>query len=101
MDRRSFLSASAYSVAAAALPLEHVSEIAARTTAAARTGLTVGMAEVAAVRDMVTVFTEMDERHGGQHGRTALIQYLRDDVAALCRGRFRTEQVRQIGRAHV
>ncbi|MGW4794932.1 hypothetical protein ACWEPC_21220 [Nonomuraea sp. NPDC004297] len=95
VDRRSFLSASAYSVAAAALPLEHVSEIAARTTAAARTGLTVGMAEVAAVRDMVTVFTEMDERHGGQHGRTALIQYLRDDVAALCRGRFRTEQVRR------
>ncbi|MEV0620275.1 hypothetical protein AB0I81_43625 [Nonomuraea sp. NPDC050404] len=95
VDRRSFLNASAYSVAAAALPLEHMREIAARTTASARTGLTVGMAEVAAVRDMVGAFTDLDERHGGQHGRTALIQYLRDDVAALCRGRFRTEQVRQ------
>ncbi|SEH03459.1 hypothetical protein SAMN05444920_13719 [Nonomuraea solani] len=53
------------------------------------------MAEVTAVRDMVTAFTDIDERHGGQHGRTALIQYLCDDVAALCRGRFRTDQVRQ------
>jgi hypothetical protein len=95
VDRRSFLNASAYSVAAAALPLEHVRDIAARTTAAARTGLTAGMAEVSAVRDMVTAFTVMDERHGGQHGRTALIQYLRDDLSALCRGRFRTDEVRQ------
>jgi hypothetical protein len=45
--------------------------------------------------DMVTAFTAMDERHGGQHGRTAWIQYLRDDVAPLCRARFRTEQARR------
>ncbi|PJE93692.1 hypothetical protein CUT44_31170 [Streptomyces carminius] len=50
------------------------------------------MAEVAAVRDMVRMLSEMDERHGGQHGRSALVQYLRDDVAPLCRGRFRTEE---------
>ncbi|WP_338693755.1 hypothetical protein V2W30_04185 [Streptomyces sp. Q6] len=36
----------------------------------------------------------MDERHGGQHGRTALIAYLRGGVARLCRGRFRTGEVR-------
>jgi hypothetical protein len=95
VDRRHFLSASAYSVAAAALPLQQVHEIATRTTAAAHGGLTVGMAEVTAVRDMVTAFTAMDERHGGQHGRTAWIQYLRDDVAPLCRARFRTEQARR------
>ncbi|MGW4411590.1 hypothetical protein ACWEJ6_46730 [Nonomuraea sp. NPDC004702] len=93
VNRRAFLSASACS-AAAAFPLEYARDIAARTSAA-RTGLTVGMAEVTAVRDMVAAFTEMDERHGGRHGRTALIQYLRDDVLALCRGRFRTERVRQ------
>ena len=40
---------------------------------------------------MISAFTEMDERHGGQHGRTALLQYMLDDVAPLCRGRFRTE----------
>ncbi|WP_326615625.1 hypothetical protein OG863_00085 [Streptomyces decoyicus] len=94
LDRRRFLTSSAYSVAAAALPLTYVQEIADRT-AAARSGETVGMAEVAAVRDMVRVFSEMDERHGGQHGRSALVQYLRDDVAPLCRGRFRTGEIRQ------
>ncbi|GHI98031.1 hypothetical protein [Streptomyces olivaceus] len=94
LDRRRFLTTSAYSVAAAALPLSYVQEIAARS-AAARTGQTVGMAEVAAVRDMVRVFSEMDERHGGQHGRSALVQYLRDDVAPLCRGRFRTDDIRR------
>lgn len=94
LDRRRFLTTSAYSVAAAALPLTYVQEIADRT-AAARTGRVVGMAEVRAVRDMVRMFSEMDERHGGQHGRSALVQYLRDDVAPLCRARFRTEEMRQ------
>lgn len=94
LDRRRFLTGSAYSVAASALPLSYVRDIADRT-AASRTGRTVGMAEVAAVRDMVRAFSEMDERHGGQHGRSALVQYLRDDVAPLCRGRFRTEEIRQ------
>ncbi|MEU3184699.1 hypothetical protein ABZ707_10860 [Streptomyces sp. NPDC006923] len=94
LDRRRFLTTSAYSVAAAALPLSYVREIADRT-AAARTGQVVGMAEVAAVRDMVRAFSEMDERHGGQHGRSALVQYLHDDVAPLCRGRFRTEEIRR------
>ncbi|MFD9271276.1 hypothetical protein ACFWB1_32345 [Streptomyces goshikiensis] len=69
LDRRRFLSASAYSVAAAALPLAYV-------------------------RDMIGMFSDMDERHGGQHGRSALVTYLRDDVAPLCRGRFRTDEIR-------
>lgn len=94
LDRRRFLTASACSLAAAALPLTHVQDIAART-AAVRTGHTVGMAEVAAVRDMITAFSEMDERHGGQHGRSALVTYLRDDVAPLCPARFRTDEVRR------
>ncbi|WP_432037254.1 hypothetical protein [Streptomyces cucumeris] len=94
LDRRRFLTTSAYSVATSGLPLSYVQEIADRT-AAARTGQTIGMAEVAAVRDMVRLFSEMDERHGGQHGRSALVQYLRDDVAPLCRGRFRTDEIRQ------
>ncbi|CAM5407260.1 Tat pathway signal protein [Streptomyces spiroverticillatus] len=94
LDRRTFLGGSAYSVAAAALPLSHVQEIAART-AAARTGAVVGMAEVQAVREMVKAFSDLDERYGGQHGRSALITYLRDDVAPLCRGRFATAEVGQ------
>ncbi|WP_206505972.1 hypothetical protein [Streptomyces chrestomyceticus] len=94
LDRRRFLTSSAYSVAAAALPLSYIQEIADRT-AAAHTGQIIGRAEVAAVRDMVRAFSELDERHGGQHGRSALVQYLHDDVAPLCRGRFRTEEIRQ------
>jgi hypothetical protein len=90
LDRRGFMATSAYSVAAALLPLEQVIDIAARTSRI-RSGAVAGRAEVAAVRDMVSTFTEMDERHGGQHGRTALLQYMLDDVAPLCRGRFRTE----------
>lgn len=94
VDRRRLLTASAYSVAAAALPLTHIQDIAARTTAA-RIGHTVGMAEVAAVRDMIAAFSELDERHGGQHARSALVTYLRDDVAPLCRARFRTDEARR------
>ncbi|GII76606.1 hypothetical protein Sru01_15880 [Sphaerisporangium rufum] len=81
-------------MAAAALPLSHVQEIVARSTAA-RTGHIVGMADVTAVRDMITAFSEIDERHGGQHGRSALVTYLRDDVAPMCRARFRTDEVRR------
>jgi hypothetical protein len=80
-------------VAAAALPLAHVQKIADRT-AADRTVHIVGMAEVNVVRDMISAFTEIDERHGGQHGRP-LLAYLRDDVAVLCRGSFRTDEVRR------
>lgn len=94
LDRRRFLTSSAYSVAAAALPLSHIRDIAERT-AAARTGHTIGMAEVDAVRDMVRVFSEMDERHGGQHGRSALVTYLRDDVAPLLRGSFHNDEIRR------
>jgi hypothetical protein len=91
LDRRSFLTASAYSAAAAMLPLTQVKEIAGRA-AHAHTGKAVGGADVAAARDMVSMFTTMDERHGGQHGRSALISYLRDDLAPMCRGSFSTEQ---------
>lgn len=94
LNRRRFLTTSAYSVAAAGLPLSFVHDSAGRA-AAARSGRIVGMAEVAAVRDMVRMMSELDERHGGQHGRSALITYLRDDVAPLVRGRFRTEEARR------
>ncbi|GHI10320.1 hypothetical protein AQI88_41915 [Streptomyces cellostaticus] len=93
VNRRRFLAASAYSMAAATLPLEMVQEAAARTRTVSG-GAVAGHADVAAVRDMVKLFMDMDERHGGQHGRTAFVQYLVTDVAELCRGRFASEQVR-------
>ncbi|HEX5566682.1 MAG TPA: hypothetical protein VFY14_07090, partial [Streptomyces sp.] len=41
------------------------------------------------------MFTEMDERLGGQHGRSAFVQYLITDVAPLCRTRFRNDALRR------
>ncbi|MBT2510038.1 hypothetical protein J7I98_30115 [Streptomyces sp. ISL-98] len=93
MNRRRFLAASAYSMAAAALPLETVQEAAARTRTISG-GAVAGHADVAAVRDMVKLFMDMDERHGGQHGRSAFVQYLVTDIAGLCRGRFASDEVR-------
>lgn len=93
VKRRRFLAASAYSMAAATLPLQTVQEAAARYRTVA-SGAVAGHADVAAVRDMVKLFMDMDERHGGQHGRAAFAQYLITDVAQLCRGRFADEQVR-------
>jgi tetratricopeptide (TPR) repeat protein len=85
MQRRQVLTGAAYSVAAAALPLgiEQAAEYRARahTTRA-------GRAELDAVRDMTELFVRIDERHGGQHGRAAVVQYLATDIARLGRARF-------------
>ncbi|WP_432252272.1 hypothetical protein [Streptomyces sp. HNM1019] len=94
VHRRRFLTASAYSLAATVLPLGYVVEMAERTTAA-RGGAVIGEAEVTAVRDMVGMFTEMDERLGGQHGRAAFVQYLITDITPLCKGRFHSGDLRR------
>lgn len=91
IERRDFLTSAAYSVAAAALPLGVADEYLSRAQAV-RTGATAGAADVEAVQSMTRMFTAIDERHGGQHGRTAVVQYLTTDVAALCRARFATEE---------
>lgn len=86
--RRRFLTNAAYSVAAAALPLglDQALEYRARAASTKRAG----RAELDAVRDMMEMFTAIDERHGGQHGRTAVAQYLTSDVTDLCDATFAT-----------
>lgn len=94
IHRRKFLTGAAYSVAAAALPLgiDQAVEYQQR----AQAGHTrAGDAEIAAVRDVVEMYTRIDERHGGQHGRSAVVQYLRSDVADLCRSSFATDAQRR------
>ncbi|WP_328689946.1 hypothetical protein OHA74_12550 [Streptomyces phaeochromogenes] len=93
VNRRRFLAASAFSMAASGLPLESVQEAAARTRSVSG-GALAGHADVEAVRDMVKLFMDMDERHGGQHGRAAFVQYLITDVRDLCRARFSSEEAR-------
>lgn len=89
LRRRQFLTGAAYSVAAAALPLgaEQAVEYQQRATSQRA-----GRPEVEAVQDMVAMYTAIDERHGGQHGRAAVAQYLTSDVAALCRARYAHER---------
>ncbi|WP_055525073.1 hypothetical protein [Streptomyces graminilatus] len=89
IQRRKLLTGAAYSVVAAALPLGLDQALAYRARAAG--GTRAGRAELDALRDMTSVFTALDERHGGQHGRSAVVQYLRSDVADLCRATFATE----------
>jgi hypothetical protein len=89
INRRKILTAAAYSVAAAALPLGvgQAREAQARAETVVRGGR-VGAADIAAVRSMLASFSAIDERQGGQHGRSAVVQYLRSDVTDIARGTF-------------
>ncbi|WP_083863181.1 helix-turn-helix domain-containing protein [Nocardia exalbida] len=55
----------------------------------------VGEADVAAVRDVMLVFSQIDQRLGGGHGRTAVVQYLTNEVTGYLRGSFASETVRR------
>jgi hypothetical protein len=58
------------------------------------TGRHVGRSDVAAVRDMVQLFSRVDQKRGGGHARTAVVQYLTEDVVAGLHGRFTGERLR-------
>ncbi|WP_067474047.1 helix-turn-helix domain-containing protein [Nocardia amamiensis] len=55
----------------------------------------VGKADVAAVRDVMLVFSQIDQRLGGGHGRTAVVQYLANEVTSYLKGSFASENVRR------
>jgi tetratricopeptide (TPR) repeat protein len=88
INRRKFLTNAAYSVAAAALPLGAGQAAEAQERAATVRGGRVGAADIVTVRSMLGAFTAIDERQGGQHGRSAVVQYLRSDVTDVARARF-------------
>jgi hypothetical protein len=95
VDRRLLLSNAVYSVAALALPPdawwgEQVARGRARTGTAR-----VGRGDVEAVREMVSAFSRIDQRHGGGHARTAVVQYLAGDVGGRLRGSFAGDEVRR------
>lgn len=90
IQRRRFLTSAAYSVAAAALPIG-TAQAARYQRRTASAGRCAGAAEIQAVRDMTAMFTAIDERHGGQHGRAAVVQYLTSDVTRLCRASFSSQ----------
>jgi hypothetical protein len=98
IDRRRILVGSAYSVAGLALPSDVWWEEAAER-ARAREALsthTVTPQDVDSVREMTVFFSRRDQQRGGRGvGRTALVAYLRTEVAAYLAGRFPSEEVRR------
>ena len=90
VNRRRMLAGAAYSVAALALPAGYDPGAAERGARARARGGMVGDGEVATVRALTKAFAAADERAGGGHARTAVVQYLTTDAAAMCSGRFRT-----------
>lgn len=97
LERRRVLGAAVYSLAALALPWDDWWTQMARTgrARAAFDGRRVGRGDVGAVQDMVGLFSRVDQRRGGGHARTAVVQYLTSDVAQHLRGRFVDEHLRQ------
>ncbi|MGL5811312.1 MAG: hypothetical protein ACRCYQ_15335 [Nocardioides sp.] len=55
----------------------------------------VGQGDVDAVREMVSLFSAIDQRRGGAHARSAAIRYLTTDVQDRLHGTFRDDQVRR------
>jgi hypothetical protein len=96
VDRRLLLSRAVYSVAALALPAGGWwPEQAARGGTRGIGGVRVGRGDVEAVREMVSAFSRIDQRHGGGHARTAVAQFLTGDVGSRLQGAFADDGVRR------
>ncbi|MFJ4972119.1 Tat pathway signal protein [Streptomyces sp. NPDC088755] len=97
IDRRRLLATSVYSVSALVLPED---DWFARAADRARTrrplsSRVVTAQDVEDVREMTAIFSRRDQKRGGRSGRTALVAYLRTDVAGFLSGRFPSEDVRR------
>jgi len=51
-------------------------------------GVRIGLADVERFRVTACMFRQLDDRYGGGHARTALVQYLSTDAERLLRGRY-------------
>lgn len=95
-DRRSLLRGGVYAATALTLPSDSWWVEMAREPADERKGAQrVGRGDVENVREMTLAFSRMDQRRGGGHGRRALVQYLREDVAGYLVGKFPNGLVRR------
>jgi hypothetical protein len=96
-DRRRLLADAVYSVASLTLPGEEwweaMSKMPQPSPSVHRQH--VGRADVATVEELTRAFSRMDQQRGGGHGRKALVQYLKSDVADFLQGTFPNEQVRR------
>ncbi|MEU6313784.1 Tat pathway signal protein [Streptomyces sp. NPDC047014] len=97
LQRRRTLKRTAFSLAGMFLPSDRWWQ---DTVTAARTrkpsaGWHVGPDDVAAVREMTQLLSQREQRRGGGDGRSALVAYLRTDVAGYLGGRFPDHRTRQ------
>jgi hypothetical protein len=95
VDRRTLISGAAYSVAALMLPLQQPEITARARLAKGRPTVAVGAGEIEAVRQMTAAFNAADERLGGGHARSAVVEYLATDVTAYLGGSFATDALRR------
>jgi hypothetical protein len=97
LTRRGLLGIAAFSAVATALPSDSWwTEMARRSAERAARGIrSVGLGDIEAVRESVTFFSRMDQRHGGGHARAAAMQYLTDDVKRLLNGSFASDALRR------
>ncbi|MFF8836545.1 tetratricopeptide repeat protein [Streptomyces sp. NPDC015130] len=96
-ERRRLFTGAAYSVGGLVLPKDPWWDEAPQRARSRGVGPhgRVGETEVRAVREMTEFFTRRDQRHGGVDGRTALYQYIVDDVARYVSGVFSSEKSRR------
>ncbi|WP_439681609.1 Tat pathway signal protein [Embleya sp. MST-111070] len=96
MRRRSALSTAAYSLAAIAVPVARDTDRSRSSGSGQETRTrTVGRRDLDAVREMVAMFSRIDQRRGGGHARGSVVQYLVADVSPCLEGRFADDEVRQ------
>ncbi|WP_329479279.1 hypothetical protein OG555_40985 [Kribbella sp. NBC_01484] len=96
VERRSILRATGYSVAGLVLPGESWWNRMVRTAEGRSTGArSAGAGDLEAVRETVELFTRIDQRRGGGHARTAVVQYLTSDVAGYLRASYADPAVRR------
>ena len=94
VDRRTLINNMVYSISALLVPLTGPGPAARAAAVRSRPTLTAGEADVEAVRGVLAAFNSADERLGGGHGRSAVVEYLTTDVAGYLRGRFATGTIR-------
>ncbi|WP_330249658.1 helix-turn-helix domain-containing protein [Nocardia sp. NBC_00565] len=95
VERRSFLRVGYSTAISASVLLPGWLDRAASVAPDKETGIRhVGQADVAAVRDVMVLFSQIDQRLGGGHGRTAVVQYLTNEVTSYLKGSFASEAVR-------
>jgi tetratricopeptide (TPR) repeat protein len=97
VERRQILANAAYATVGLALPAEswwHQTLERARSRAAL-TRRTVTVDDVDSLREMAAFFSRRDQRRGGRAGRSALVAFLRTDVAECLASHTPSEQVRR------